>query len=92
MHARSRGGLRTHRPPPPITVRARASTPLPPGRAGRIVVIGDGKLVESGTHLGLLAIDGGVYRHLYELQLEMHTPRGELTPIPGGAAEEGVRT
>ena len=53
-------------------------------RADRIFVVEDGKLVESGTHPELLAIRDGVYRNLYELQLEMHAPRSELEPIEGG--------
>jgi ATP-binding cassette subfamily B protein len=38
-------------------------------RAGRILVLDEGRLVESGTHDDLLAKPGGVYRHLVERQL-----------------------
>jgi ATP-binding cassette subfamily B protein len=38
-------------------------------RAGRILVLDEGRLVESGTHDDLLATPGGVYRHLVEHQL-----------------------
>ena len=41
--------------------------------ADRILVLDEGRLVESGTHEGLYAA-GGLYRRLYEMQLE-----------PGGA-------
>jgi ATP-binding cassette subfamily B protein len=50
-------------------------------RADRIFVIEDGKLVEAGTHPELLALEDGVYRHLYELQLEMHAPRTERIAV-----------
>jgi ATP-binding cassette subfamily B protein len=50
-------------------------------RADRIFVIEDGKLIEAGTHPELLALTDGVYRHLYELQLEMHAPRTERIPV-----------
>ena len=36
--------------------------------ADRIAVINDGELVEIGSHDELMAIDGGQYRHLYEMQ------------------------
>lgn len=36
--------------------------------ANRIAVINDGELVELGTHDGLMHIEGGQYRHLYEMQ------------------------
>ncbi len=53
-------------------------------RADRIFVVEDGKLVESGTHPELIAIEGGVYRNLYELQLEMHAPKNEIETIRRG--------
>jgi len=40
-------------------------------RASRLFVIKDGRLVEHGTHLELLALPNGTYRKLYELQQEM---------------------
>jgi ATP-binding cassette subfamily B protein len=40
-------------------------------RASRLLVIEDGRLVESGTHKELLAKPDGVYRRLYELQLQL---------------------
>ncbi|MFO1302757.1 MAG: ATP-binding cassette domain-containing protein [Burkholderiales bacterium] len=36
--------------------------------ADRIVVLLHGRIAESGTHDALMAIDGGIYRRLYELQ------------------------
>jgi ATP-binding cassette subfamily B protein len=40
-------------------------------RASRLFVIEDGRLVESGTHRELLDRPDGVYRRLYELQLQL---------------------
>ena len=40
-------------------------------RASRLFVIEKGRLAESGTHKELLAIDGGIYKRLYELQLQL---------------------
>jgi ABC-type multidrug transport system fused ATPase/permease subunit len=34
-------------------------------------VIQDGRLAESGTHRELLAVPNGIYRRLYELQLQL---------------------
>jgi len=39
--------------------------------ASRLLVLKDGRLVESGTHAELLARPDGLYRRLYELQREM---------------------
>ena len=39
-------------------------------RANRIFVMKGGHLAEAGTHQELLALEGGVYRRLYELQRE----------------------
>lgn len=36
--------------------------------ADRIAVINEGQLVELGTHKELMQIDGGQYKHLYEMQ------------------------
>ncbi len=41
-------------------------------RADQILVIKDGKIVEHGKHDELIAIEGGEYRHLYELQIGLH--------------------
>jgi ATP-binding cassette subfamily B protein len=40
-------------------------------RASRLFVIQDGRLAESGTHGELLALEEGIYRKLYELQLQL---------------------
>jgi ATP-binding cassette subfamily B protein len=40
-------------------------------KASRLFVIEDGRLAESGTHAELLALSGGRYRRLYELQLQL---------------------
>ncbi|MFH0851293.1 MAG: ABC transporter ATP-binding protein [Candidatus Peregrinibacteria bacterium] len=37
-------------------------------QANRILVIDGGRIVEEGTHESLLQKDGGIYRHLFELQ------------------------
>jgi ATP-binding cassette subfamily B protein/ATP-binding cassette subfamily C protein/ATP-binding cassette subfamily B multidrug efflux pump len=36
--------------------------------ADHIVVLLHGRVAESGTHDALMAIEGGIYRRLYELQ------------------------
>ena len=36
--------------------------------ADRIVVLLHGRIVESGTHDALMAIEDGIYRRLYQLQ------------------------
>jgi ATP-binding cassette subfamily B protein len=41
-------------------------------RASRLFVFEDGKVAESGTHRELLGIPDGIYRKLYELQLQLH--------------------
>jgi subfamily B ATP-binding cassette protein MsbA len=43
-------------------------------RADQILVLERGRVVELGTHAELLA-EGGLYRHLYELQFESTEPR-----------------
>ena len=40
-------------------------------RASRLFVIEHGRLAEAGTHGELLAIEDGIYRRLYELQLQL---------------------
>jgi len=40
-------------------------------RASRLFVIEQGRLVEAGTHGELLEIDGGIYRKLYNLQVQL---------------------
>src|SRR5438477_11385981 len=40
-------------------------------KAARLFVIADGRLVESGTHRELLGKPNGIYRRLYELQLQL---------------------
>ena len=41
-------------------------------RASRLLVIKEGKLVEEGTHAQLLALPGGLYRKLHDLQQQLH--------------------
>lgn len=41
-------------------------------RANRLLVIKDGKLVESGSHEELLQIEDGVFKGLYDMQQELH--------------------
>ena len=41
-------------------------------QADRLLVIKDGELVEEGTHDELLAIDGGVFQKLHDMQQELH--------------------
>lgn len=41
-------------------------------RADRLIVLKDGKVVESGNHEELLAIEDGVFRGLYDMQQELH--------------------
>ena len=40
-------------------------------RASRLFVVEDGRLAEVGTHRELLGIPDGIYRRLYELQLQL---------------------
>jgi ATP-binding cassette subfamily B protein len=40
-------------------------------KASRLFVLEDGRLAESGTHRELLQIHDGIYRRLYELQLQL---------------------
>ncbi|HEY4506508.1 MAG TPA: ABC transporter ATP-binding protein [Candidatus Paceibacterota bacterium] len=41
--------------------------------ADKIIVIKDGKIVEQGKHDELIQIPNGEYRHLYELQIGLHS-------------------
>lgn len=41
-------------------------------KADKILVFKEGKIIESGTHDELLALSGGEYRRLYELQIGLH--------------------
>ena len=40
-------------------------------RASRLFVIEDGRLAEAGTHRELLAVPDGIYKRLYEMQLQL---------------------
>jgi ATP-binding cassette subfamily B protein len=40
-------------------------------KASRLLVISDGRLAESGTHRELLDKPDGIYRRLYEMQLQL---------------------
>jgi len=40
-------------------------------RASRLFVIEEGRLAESGTHRELLALPDGIYKRLYEMQLQL---------------------
>jgi ATP-binding cassette subfamily B protein len=40
-------------------------------RASRLFVIEQGRLAEAGTHAELLEIEGGIYRKLYNLQVQL---------------------
>ena len=57
--------------------------------ADSLVVIEDGKVVESGTHSELLDREDGVYRKLYTLQSEALTNAGILEKMEGGDDGEG---
>ncbi len=46
--------------------------------ADKIMVMDGGRLVESGTHAELIGIDGGIYKKLYELQLEKSETKSVL--------------
>lgn len=41
-------------------------------KADRLLVMKEGRVVEEGTHGELMAIDSGVYRHLVDLQQQLH--------------------
>ena len=42
-------------------------------KAGKIVVLSDGKVAEEGTHLQLMA-EGGIYAKLYATQSSRYAP------------------
>ena len=42
-------------------------------KADNIFVFKGGEMIESGKHEGLLKIEGGEYRRLYELQIGLHS-------------------
>jgi ATP-binding cassette subfamily B protein len=54
-------------------------------RASRLFVVEDGRLTECGTHAELLAIPGGTYRKLHELQRQLTSEEG-IRPAGGGRA------
>lgn len=39
-------------------------------RADQVIVLDQGRVVEAGTHASLMAMEQGLYRHLYHLQFE----------------------
>ncbi|MDO8451559.1 MAG: ABC transporter ATP-binding protein [bacterium] len=41
-------------------------------KAGKILVLKDGCIVENGSHDDLMSIENGTYRHLYELHIGLH--------------------
>ncbi|MFA5942121.1 MAG: ABC transporter ATP-binding protein [Candidatus Paceibacterota bacterium] len=41
-------------------------------KAGKILVLKEGHIAESGSHDDLVLIEGGIYRHLYELHIGLH--------------------
>lgn len=41
-------------------------------KAGKILVLKDSRIVESGNHNELMSIENGVYRHLYELHIGLN--------------------
>ena len=41
-------------------------------KAGKILVLKDGSIAESGSHYELMSIEGGIYRKLYELHVGFH--------------------
>jgi len=57
--------------------------------ADELIVIENGKVVESGTHASLLAKEDGVYRKLYTLQAEALTNAGILEKMEGAEENDG---
>ncbi|NUW46446.1 ABC transporter ATP-binding protein [Nonomuraea rhodomycinica] len=58
-------------------------------RADRIVVVQDGRVLESGDHASLLASPGSVYAELFRTQAEGYQ-EDPAPPSPGGAGEGDV--
>jgi subfamily B ATP-binding cassette protein MsbA len=62
-----------------FTIAHRLSTIV---KADHILVLNEGRIVEGGTHAGLLQ-QGGMYRRLYEQQFESALAWFELLPVNG---------
>lgn len=41
-------------------------------KAGKILVLKDGRIAEGGSHDELMGIENGIYRHMYELHIGLH--------------------
>lgn len=50
-------------------------------RAGRVVVLAEGRVLEDGSHDELMRIDGGIYQTLFQAQAENLAP----SPVPAAA-------